>query len=54
MRSGSPVPLGLSPLLEAQESRLVELAAEMAAAVESTGVLVSGDLTKLTWPPRDG
>jgi hypothetical protein len=54
MRSGTPVPLGLSPLVEAQEGRLVELAAEMAAAVDATGVHVSGDLTKLTWPPRDG
>ncbi|MGZ8744742.1 MAG: hypothetical protein ACXWXO_17640 [Nocardioides sp.] len=54
MRSGTPVPLGLSPLLEALEGRLVELAAEMAAAVDVAGVRVSGDLTKLAWPPREG
>jgi hypothetical protein len=54
MRSGAPVPLGLSPLLEALEGRLAALGTEMAAAVDAAGVRVSGDLSKLAWPTRGG
>ena len=54
MRSGTPVPLGRSPLLESLEGRLAGSAAEMAAAVAAAGVPATGDLTRLAWPPHDG